>query len=104
MTSDEVLALVDGEIGDRWLQTNLHGCDLRRCLVTPILRVYEDTKQPPESVTLWLVLEEVPETSDGYKIVYDEQQGLFGLACPGVSGSEVFLGYYGTFWETFEAM
>jgi len=56
-------------------------------------------------IDLWLVLEEVPDTRDGYKIVYDDRTGMFGLACRGFSGRDVYLGAYGNnFFEAFDAM
>jgi hypothetical protein len=55
-------------------------------------------------VELWLVLEERPDQRNGYKIVFDESRGDFGLACPGIAGHDIFLGCYGSFWTTFEAM
>lgn len=103
MTSEEVRALVEREIGDDWLRTNWHGCDLRCCLVTPELQDYEDWRTPPSVVRLWRVLEEGAEDRSGYKIVFDEQSGLFGLAIPGVS-RDVVIGWYGTFLETYDGM
>lgn len=109
MTGEVVRELVEREIADEWSLTNLHGCDLRRCLVTPELREYDDSGggcppvEPPPVIRLWLVLEETPEDRDGYKIVYGEEAGMFGLALPGPL-RDVFIGYYGSFRETFRSM
>ncbi len=40
----------------------------------------------------------------GYKIVYDERTAEYGLACRGFSEQDVFIGWYGSFWDTFEGM
>jgi hypothetical protein len=105
MTSAEIRATVEREIAGDWSRTNAHRCDLRRCLVNPEKRRFQD-ESPVRAgmIELWVVLEELPASCDGYKIVYGEERRLFGLACPGIAGHEVFLGWYGTFLETFEAM
>lgn len=109
MTSEEVRSLVEQEIGGEWALTNAHGCDLRRCLVNPELREYgdfgggRDLDNPVTSISLWLVLEENPDDCSGYKIVYGEECGMFGLASSSARG-DVFLGFYGTFREAFTGM
>lgn len=50
------------------------------------------------------MLEEKPQEQSGYKIVFDETERQFGLAIPGQNGADVFLGFYGTFLDTFNAM
>ena len=50
-----------------------------------------------------MVLEEKPQARDGYKIVFDEDSGGFGLASPGISGP-CYLGRFGSFMEAFDAM
>jgi hypothetical protein len=52
----------------------------------------------------WIVLEECPETMDGYKIVYDESRGRFGLAMRTEEGELHYLGAYGGFMKTLDAM
>ena len=51
---------------------------------------------------LWL-LEELPKDRNGYRIVYGELAGMFGLAVPGAS-RDVFIGYYGSFLDTYRGM
>jgi hypothetical protein len=103
MTSEDVRQFVLREVAGDWTRTNAHGCDLRRCLVTPALHEYEDASDPPRTLSLWLVLEEIPEDRSGYKIVYDERAGMFGLVTPG-SDKDVLLGYYGSFLDTYAGM
>ncbi len=42
----------------------------------------------------------------GYKIVFDEGRGSYGLATPGFPEDKypVLYGFYGDFWTTFTAM
>lgn len=109
MTPEDVRGLIEREVAGDWSQTNLHGCDLRRCLVSPELREYDDRGsgrplvEPYPVILLWRVLEEMPDGPDGYKIVFGEEAGMFGLAVPG-SPRDVFIGYYGTFLDAYRGM
>lgn len=104
MGAGEISELIEREVGGDWSLSNAHGVDLRRCLVAPTKRLYEDSFRRGEMIELWLVLEEVPEDRSGYKIVFDEGSRTFGLATGNVAGPDVFLGYYGSFLKTLEAM
>ena len=66
----------------------------------PERRRFVDGGHKNRMLDLWLVLEEHPQTHDGYKIVFDESSRQYGLA----SSGDVFVGYYGTFIETLDAM
>jgi hypothetical protein len=83
MTGETVLRLVEKEIDGNWSLSNWHGCNLRKCLVQPELREYDDWSG--RRVQLWLILEEDPEERSGYKIVYSEEAAMFGLAIPGTA-------------------
>ena len=102
MVEQEVRLLVEEQIGNNWDQSNAHGVNLQACLVTPEKRTYQQVNGQP--VTLWLVLEEDPEERKGYKIVFSEEIGRFGLATTQINGPEIFLGFYGSFLKTLEAM
>ncbi len=109
MNEKEVSALVEKQLAGRWNQTNFHGVDLKLSLVPPvkipvILPKVIDGKKIEEIIETWLVLEENPETKDGYKIIYDETESIFGLAVNGKEQRLVVIGFYGDFWTTFEAM
>jgi hypothetical protein len=105
MDASEVSRVVTDEISGNWSLSNTHGVDLKRCLVVPIKHDYRDSFNEGDVISLWLVLEEVPEDSSGYKIVFDETTRRFGLATGDAQRLEdVFLGFYGTFLETLEAM
>jgi hypothetical protein len=108
MNAQEVQNLIETEIDGDWSLTNLHGCDLKRCLVFPTLHEFEDHGSFPvearvETIRLWLVLEECPEDWSGYKIVYSDVHDMFGLAVDD-KPMYSFIGFYGTFLETYRAM
>ena len=50
------------------------------------------------------MLEEDPVARNGYKIVYDESRDEFGLAMQDDRGNDIFLGFYGDFLTTLEAI
>ena len=106
MTPQQVAELIEGEIAGDWNRENPHGVELRRCLVVPpIRRTYDDSFKEGQVLELWLVLEEVPDTKSGYKIVFDENREEFGLAIgDSRTGRDTFIGYYGGFLETLDGM
>ena len=109
ISSKEIRRKIEAEIGDDWSRSNLHKVELKRCLLeTPVLAVYENSfyvAEEPEgevnqpTIELWLVLEEDPVGKKGYEIVYGEEADSFGLAA-----GRTFIGYYGSFIATFDAM
>jgi hypothetical protein len=106
MTSSEVRALVEAEIGGEWDRVNPHGVDLAVSVVEPRRVRCRNTFPKLDGgapLDLWLVLEEVPGSRNSYVIVFDERNGKFGL---GVWSSDevVFIGYHGTFMETLDGM
>jgi hypothetical protein len=107
MTAEQLVKIIEAEIAGDWDRTNDHGCDLRRCLVPPRILEYYGCNRPSEPyriLRMWLVLEEIPGTKDGYQVVYGEEAGMFGLAsAEGVNGA-TFFGYYGTFLQAFHGM
>jgi len=104
MTAEDVRGLVEAEINGDWDRPNPHGIDFRRSLVAPQRKDYNDPFNEGTKLPLWLVLEEHPDSGSGYKIVYDESRRMYGLAIVGQQNEGVFIGYYGTFLETLDAM
>ena len=103
--------MVEREIDGRWDESNLHGVDLRTCLVSPrkvkmINRNVIDGEVASSTVEVWLVLEETPGDPTGYTIFFDEEDRVFGLASPGFKEDPypVICGYYGDFWTTLKGM
>ncbi len=106
MTSDEVRAIVTAEIGDDSPRSNPLGEYLRTRLVTPRLVSCRNTFPQLDAgrpLDLWIVFEETPGQKDGYLIAFDEQKRQFGLAAWN-GDAPVFLGYHGSFIDTFEGM
>ena len=104
MSPEEVSKIIADEISKDWQHTNLHGCDLQKCLVTPQRRLFSDARGEAKAREMWLVLEERPDTHSGYRIVFDEETREFGLAIEGKDGRDVCIGIYGSFIETFDGM
>jgi hypothetical protein len=91
VTSDEVKQLVLREIGDR--TTSGVGWRFRPFMLPePELRSYGGEN-------LWTVLIERVDGAEGYHVIYDPDQGMFGLADKGVC-----IGLYGSFIETLDDM
>jgi hypothetical protein len=74
MMPKEISQIIEKEINSDWSTTNLHNCDLRKCLVRPRKRKLEYSGGVKE---FWIVLEENPETLEGYKIFFDEEINKF---------------------------
>ena len=53
---------------------------------------------------LWLVLEEAPDSRDGYEVFYDPEDSAFGLGAIDESGQRFYIGSYGSLWDTLEGM
>ncbi len=103
MTPQQVRELVEQQISGQWDRSNLHGVDLRTCLLDPQLTKCIDagTGQP---VDLWVVLSEAPGNTSCYGVAYDERSKVFGLVEFNPDLPPVLVGMYGGFLETMEAM
>lgn len=111
MTAADVSRLIKDQVGDNESLPNSHGVDLHRCLTRPILidvihRRIIKGKIKDSTETVWLVLEERPVEKDGYKIIFDEKRGTFGLVSTGFPNDPfpVLCGYYGDFPTTLASM
>ena len=93
MTPKEISHLIEKEINGNWSISNWHDCDLKKCLVRPRKRKLMFADKVKD---YWIVLEEEPETLEGYKVFFDEENRRFGLA----GYSEPF-GYICNFHDTF---
>ena len=103
MSGEDVARLIEAEVAGDWDRPNAHGCTVRRCLVEPKKLTFSDSLNP-DTVDLWLVLEEDPEACDGYKVVYDDVNEGFGLAITDSDDKRVYLGLYGSFLDAYDAM
>ena len=80
-----------------------HGRPLVEWLQEPKRSRFLNSHNNDEAEELWLVFEEGPEPGEGYKVVYDEELNMFGLAVNGFT-EPVLIGYYGGFVETLNSM
>ena len=98
--------IIQDELADCSFE-NMHGlntANIQEHLIDPVLQVYEDSFSEA-NIQLWTVLYEVPNSTDGYIVVYDPSKNEFGLAVQSrKSGKKVFIGYYGTFIESMVGM
>ena len=103
MLKADISSIVLAQIGEQWHRANLHGVNLKACLVEPEL--IEFTTVRDEKLTkAWLVLCEHPNKQNGYAVVFDEATGTFGLAQFAEGYDPCLLGLYGDFFSTLEAM
>jgi hypothetical protein len=109
MTTKEISNIILSDISENAID-NGHGIlhdNVDKYLVAPIQKQFVDS-WTDELVTKWLVLDEMPGDLDkGYQIVFDENTKYFGLATKGSKNSDIvgtFIGNYGTFIETLNAM
>lgn len=100
MKPEEIKELIKTELAsqDDDMQ-NIYGVDLVKCLVEPVKQQYlmDDNSQQE----LWTVLE---ESSDGYRIFFDEEEKMFGLGMVSKDGQLSNVGYHGSFLKTLEDM
>ena len=103
MTPREVRELVEREIGDQWHRSNLHGVDLRACLLEPRLTECLDPVRGGRT-QLWVVLSEVPGSDNCYGVAFDEGSKEFGLVEFNPGSPPVLVGIHGGFLRAMEAM
>ena len=103
ITTSDVRNRVEQEIAEDGGRSNAHGVGLKRCLVDPRRHQSRDSFDEGRTLDLWLVLEEDTQTHGGYEIVFDETNCQV-RSSRRRHGFRIFLGYYGTFLETLDAM
>ena len=105
MNANTVRALVLREIGTNWDRSNLHGVEIRRCLLaTPERLSLRAADGELATIEAWLVLLEDPDTRRGYGVVYDEETQGFGLTALEDGRTPCLIGLYGGFFDTLAAL
>jgi hypothetical protein len=99
MTPKEIAKLIEKEINGDWSISNLHACDLKKCLIRPKKRKIFYFGDGIKEV--WIVLEENPETLEGFMVCFDHETKKFGLAEH--SESSFYYGYICNSHDTFLA-
>ena len=103
MTAQEIKDIINEELKSEPNVHNVFGLDLTKCLVEPVRQKYKDSNDSRETYELWTVLEETEDKS-GYKIYYDEESKMFGLAIQSDKDELIDIGNYGNFLKTLYSM
>ena len=103
MTAIEITDIIKKELQSEPDIKNVFGLDLTKCLVEPTKQKYKDSNDSTDVYELWTVLEE-REDKDGYKIYFDEETNMFGLAIKSDKDELIDIGNYGGFLKTLYSM
>lgn len=103
MTSIEITELIKKELQSEPDITNVFGLDLTKCLVEPTKQKYKEANDSTDVYKLWTVLEE-RDNKNGYKIYFDEETNMFGLAIQSDKDELIDIGNYGNFLKTLYSM
>jgi len=103
MTSIEITEIIKSELLVEPDITNVFGLDLTKCLIEPTRQKYKSSNDSTDIYELWTVLEE-SEDGNGYKIYFDEETRMFGLAIKSDKDELIDIGSYGTFLKTLYSM
>ena len=83
MNSSTVKSLIEHELARGDTFTNSHGitsANLRSLLVEPFTVMTDPDDLETQPRNMWVVLQERPNPSDGYVVVYDPTKGDWGVA------------------------
>jgi hypothetical protein len=107
---DQILERIAAEVAACTDVSNLHGitgANLRSHLVVPPRRgrfTWELADARDED-WMWVVVDERPDSGDGYLVVYDGNRDEFCLALKGTASNEGFVvGWYRSLLDTLVAM
>lgn len=103
MRAEEIKQIISNELTAEADVTNVFGLDLTKCLIEPTKQKYKNANDSTETYELWTVLEE-SEDKSGYKIYFDEENNMFGLAINSDKEELIDIGGYGTFLKTLYSM
>jgi hypothetical protein len=103
MTAEEIRRIISNELTAEPDVKNVFGLDLTKCLIEPTKQKYKSANDSTETYDLWTVLEE-NEDKSGYKIYFDEETKMFGLAINSDKDELIDIGGYGTFLKTLYSM
>jgi hypothetical protein len=96
---------INSDLRGDYSVSNMHGVNLKKCLVKPFLRIFQNTvPDGSKTIELYVVLLEDPINDSGYQIVYDPDVQRFGLSTTDIKTGPIFLGHYGNFLETLKMM
>lgn len=99
MTAEEIKAIIYSDLKSEPDLKNVFGLDLTQCIIEPVKQKYKDSNDSVETYELWTVFEERAD-KNGYKIYFDEEVKMFGLAVQSDRDELIDIGYYGDFLKT----
>ena len=99
MTAHQIKGIINNELTVEPDIKNVFGLDLTKCLIEPTKQKYKNANDSTDTYELWTVLEE-NEDKSGYKIYFDEETNIFGLAINSDKEGLIAIGEYGTFLKT----
>lgn len=73
-------------------------------LITPKQKLFSVNDNGTGDITLWLITDNAGNRDSSSRIVFDEIKGLFGLVMSLENDTEWFMGIYGSFSETINAI
>ena len=103
ISSTEIQEIIKTELQVEPDITNVFGLDLTKCLIKPSRQKYKNANDSTDIYELWTVLEET-EDGNGYKIYFDENNKIFGLAIKSDKDELIDIGSYGSFLKTLYSM
>ena len=103
MTSEDIKQIIKTELKTEPDIKNVFGLDMTVCLIEPIKQKYKNSNDATEIYELWTVLEETADKT-GYKIFFDEEENMFGLAIKSDKDELINIGLYGSFLKTLYSM
>ncbi|UAY53298.1 hypothetical protein [Ferruginibacter albus] len=103
MTAAEIKEIINKELQTEPDPANVFGLDMTKCLLEPVKQKYRKADDATVTYELWTVLEE-SEDKSGYKIYFDEEVNMFGLAIPSGTSELIDIGRYGDFLKTLYSM
>lgn len=96
MTPEKVSTIITKELQDNPGNPNL----IQSGLMKPCLEIYTHAIDRNLQSEFWTVYHD--GTKEGYRVVYSEQEDIFGLATAG--DQRLFLSFYGSFLDTINNM
>ncbi len=103
MTSEDIKQIIKTELKTEPDINNVFGLDMSVCLIEPIKQKYKNSNDATEIYELWTVLEETADKT-GYKLFFDEEENMFGLAIKSDNDELINIGLYGSFLKTLYSM
>ncbi|WP_333599890.1 hypothetical protein [Flavobacterium sp.] len=100
MTATEIKEIINRELAATLDHSNVFGMNLTKYLIEPKKQIFKAADSSNISYELWTVLED----EMGYKVYFDEETNMFGLAMKLNENEQMDIGTHGSFLETLYGM